>query len=191
MWTVAITWLLKNWKLAIVCSLGIALVLYVLTIRAERDTYKKEVADVKAQFALYRSGAEAKQATLEAGAKAISSKYEHALAEADAQRAAKNKAIKERIAANEELKRTRVSLAAVQLLNESTRNTEEPAQAEPRDAPGPTGTQDSTVALDQVWAVVAENNKNHLACVDRLQKWINFWADYTAVVTEANSASTP
>jgi hypothetical protein len=181
-------WLLKNWKLVAVGIAMALLVAYITTLRLEVSHYKAKADDIQAKFTLYKNDAEAKQAKLEAGAKAISDRHEHALAEADAQRDRANKATQEKIATNEELKRTRISLDAVRLLNESTLVAEELAPTIETNAGSPTRTEADSVSLALVFGVVAENNKNHLACTARLNEWITFWGEYTAVVKDAQDA---
>lgn len=180
-------WLKGNWKLVALVIGVLCIVSYIGILQMEVSHYKAKAADVETKFALYKEQAEAKQATLEKGAAEISARHEHTLSVLDAELAKSSLLNQQRIAANEELRRTRISLAAVQLLNESTRKPEEPAPAVQGDAPSPTGTEARTVDLSTVFAVVADNNKNHLACTKRLEEWITFWGEYQAVVKEANA----
>jgi hypothetical protein len=186
-----ITFVLSNWKLIALGVLAAIIVTWIGVLKLEVSHYKAKAEAEHAQFVLYKNQAEAKEAKLEAGAAAISKLHEHALAEADAQRDLKTKAVQEKIAANEELKRTRISFAAVRLLNESTRPTEEPTPAVQANAGSTTGTEAGTVPLSVVGRIVAENNGNHQACTERLTEWITFWGEYQAVVREAATDARP
>lgn len=180
-----IPWLMNNWKLVAVGLAVLAIISYVTVLKFEVSHYKDKSEQIEAEYTLYKAGAEAKEAKLEAGAAAITKRYETALREADSQRAIASIATQEKIKANEELKRTRISFAAVRLLNESTSTAQVPAPAVAGNEASPARPEAGTVDLSVVFSVVAENNNNHLACTARLEKWITFWAEYEAVVRGA------
>lgn len=94
------------------------------------------------------------------------------------------KAIQEKIAANEELKRVRLSLELVQLWNESKRDPN--GQDASTTKQGDDGKASGTPTLEDLFRASAENDARHWACVKQVNEWIDFWTEYSQAVRLIN-----
>lgn len=100
-----------------------------------------------------------------------------------------NKAVKEKISANEELKRVRLSLSLVQLWNESKQASSQASAAVQGNDAKTSGAKAPTteVTLQDLFIVSAENDANHLKCVKQVEAWQSFWQDAQKAVEEVNA----
>ena len=123
--------------------------------------------------------AQAQVSALEKGAAAISAKYEHALTEKEAQTKIAKDAINAKIKAEKQLADLKFGPDVIKLFNESSdqgrTRSKDPTPTVKGDADSSDSSQ--TVTGTVLFQTINENNANAWDCVDRLDNWIEFWAD--------------
>jgi hypothetical protein len=123
--------------------------------------------------------ADAQIRALEAGAEAITKKYEHALTEKEAQTKIAKDATNAKIKASKELADLKLSNQLVQLFNESANQGRTRTEDTTGTVKGNDDSSNPTTGITGTvfFATINENNANAWDCVDRLDKWIEFWGD--------------
>lgn len=180
-----IAWLVSNWKLVLVGGLALAMAVYVETLRLEVGHYKGKAVTLQAQL----DDAEHRKLVAESlaaqRAREITAAHADSLQKVNTALNERDKAIKDKISANEELKHVRLSLNLVQLWNASK---QQPEAATPTAVQGNDGKTSTTeVTLNQLFTVSAENDKNHLKCVKQVEEWQAFWQEYVKAKEEIDA----
>jgi hypothetical protein len=187
MGTILLAILTKYWKWVLLGAIVSAAVGYVGVLKFEVGHYKKEVVALQ----LERD----KAVTLRNEQETLAKQRANEITKAHADAAARenelidqnNKLVKDKINANEELKRVKLSLNLVQLWNSSKQPQPTPAAAEQ----GNVGKADpaKTFDLSQLFTVSAENDANHLKCIKVVEEWQSFWSDYVKAKGEVDAIS--
>lgn len=180
MWTIAVGWVLKNWKIVLPILLLVAALGYVQTLHWRIDYYKGKVTELTLAV---KQGL-MREEKLRDNAVALTAKYETRLAtQAEILENQKNE-ITKRILADEETKRIRISRNVVKLFNDSKPKTEQQPTAETKPA-NDEGTSSDSTTLNQLLYVSAINDAAHELCRKTVKEWQSFWRDYVASYEKA------
>lgn len=180
----ALMFLRANWKW-IVVGLAIAgLFGYIGYLKHEATHYKDLYGKAQLQIAEIASREEAQKAA----SAAITKKYNDLRTAYAMALEQHNTELQKRIANDKELASVKLSLAAARLFNESKQSGDSTAAVEVHD--GATATaENGSVTLTSIFSVVAENDKNHLRCIQQVSDWQNFWRDYEASVAQTRGSN--
>lgn len=187
MWLTTILPFLKTyWKVIVVVLAVLSLVGYIKILHWQIDSCKKE----NLELTLVIQQANAKSQKLEDHAKALTEKYEDSLKEKQKKVDDLSNTLKERIKKNEESRRVKLSSNVVGLFNasKSESRSEPVAEAKPSDDGGASTPAQVTTTLNDLLLVSAENDKNHLKCIDQVHEWQRFWKDFAASVGSVNES---
>lgn len=176
-------------KYALIAAAIAAVAIWIGILKAEVHHYQGEAEKNKQEYLVYKANAEAMQSVLKESNAAITLKYKQSLIDQYKALDAKNKAIKERIAADEASKHIVLPTSSVELFNSSTTNestSQDTTTAKPSDVSG-ASTSEESYTLNELLIVSNDNNTNHTACIKQVHEWQHFWQDYTAGVSKAES----
>ncbi len=184
-----LNFLKANWKLVAI-GLAIATVLgYIGVLKWEVNHYRTKYEDAQLQLAEISSQEEAQKAS----AAAITRKYKDLQAAYAMSLEQHSKILKEKIRNDKELASTRISLAALELFNESKQGGDTSTTVSVHDGEANTPSESSgtgvSVPLTTIFQVVEENDKNHLKCVKQVEDWQNFWRDYESSVQQSRQVT--
>jgi hypothetical protein len=165
-------------------------------LKVERDHYKKQAAThtahakkIAKQFndALEESVARETQLEIDNGKLTDRVLEEQAAAQEWFDK--HNKAVKERIAANEELRKLKLSLDLIRLFNASKQPPGEHNEDVAATNSGNDGSATAAVEVTgtELFTVIAENDSNHLKCIKTVEQWQTFWKGYVANVERARN----
>ncbi len=191
----ALTFLKANWKWVLIGLFILGLVSYIATIKIERNHYKSEYEATEVKLAALVNSSKAKETLLDDGNKAISDRYANSLRDANSLVIANARLNQENIANAKELAAVKLSLNAVRLFNaskQSTTETSQPAntvQGTDGTTTPATETPVVTSTLQDLLAVTAVNDANHLVCIKTVETWQKFWIDYVNNVDASNNAN--
>lgn len=172
----------RNW-IWVAVGLVFALMMgYIGILKLEVSHYKGEVAELTQVIEIY----EAKEAALQKENKRITDAHAETLKRYKEEIQKSLKTTLEKIALNEELKRTRIALDAVRLFNESKRDpdSKDTTPAIEGNDGGTEGT--GTISLADIFAQVAKNDAAHWSCVKQVKEWQHFWQEYVGAVNIIN-----
>lgn len=175
----ALAWMFlkANWKWILIGLAILSLFGYIGYLKHEAGHYKKLYGEAKLEIAEIKSREEAQKAA----AAAITKKYEDLRVAYSMALEQRNTELQKRIANDKELASVKLSLAAARLFNESKQSGDSTPTVEVHDGATPTA-EEGSVTLTSIFQVVAENDKNHLRCIQQVTDWQNFWRDYEASV---------
>jgi hypothetical protein len=150
------------------------------------DHYKSE----NLELTLVIEQANAKNKRLEDHAQALTAKYEGSLALKQKELDKTSKDLKERIKKDEESRRIKLSANVVGLFNasKSESNSKAAPEAKPSDDGGTSPAPQVTITLNDLLLTSAENDKNHLKCIDQVHEWQKFWKDFETTVGSVNES---
>ncbi len=174
----------RNW---IWVAVGIVFALmmgYIGFLKLEVSHYKSEVAELTQVINIY----EAKELALQKENKRITDAHAETLKRYKEEIQKNLKTIVEKIKLNEELNRTRISLAAIRLFNESKRDpqVEDSTTTKQGDDAGTGTPETATIPLEGLFEVVAINDTNHLKCIAQVKEWQHFWIEYSTAINIIN-----
>lgn len=173
LWPLIQSW----WKVIAVVLVILAALGYLKYLHHTIDSLKAEVVELRTVIA----SANAKNKQLEDAAGVLSKKYEHQLENQQLEADKRLNTITDRIRKNETAKRIALQRELVELFNDSKPNSGPTPPAKQGDAGG-TGPPKETVTLQDLLLVSAENDSNHIKCINQVHEWQNFWKDYEAQV---------
>jgi len=175
----ALAWpFLKTWWKVIVPVVLVLLALgYVKILHLQIDHYKAEAAEMRIVIAQ----ANEKNQQLEEAAEALTKKYERQLQNKQLEEDRKLKTTVERIKKDEESKRIALTRTLIELFNDSKPNNDPVTTTKPVDVGG-TGPPKEAVTLNELLLISAENDSNHIKCINQVHEWQNFWKDYESQV---------
>ncbi len=181
-----LTFLGRNW---IWVAVGIVFALmmgYIGILKIEISLQEDTIAEQALVINIYK----AKEVALEKENKRITEAHAETLKRYKEEILKNLKSTVEKIKLNEELNRTRVTLAAVRLFNESKRdpNIKDTTPTIEGDDGGTEGP--GTVSLADIFEQVAVNDSNHLRCVAQVKEWQHFWQEYVSAVNIINPGDT-
>lgn len=177
----ALVWMFlkANWKWILISVAIASLVGYIQFLRWDVEHYKKKYGEAQLQIAEIASREEAQKAA----SAAITKKYEGLRVAYAMALEQKDKELQKRIANDKELASIKLSLDAVRLFNESKQGGDSTSTVSVHDGETPTAeASGGSISLTAVFSVTAENDKNHLRCIQQVEDWQNFWRDYEASV---------
>jgi hypothetical protein len=169
---------------------------YIKVLRVEVEHYKKAVVTAKAetkrvtlQFQKVVDEAEAREVQLAADNAALTERVINEQHEAQRWFDERNKELKGRIQANEELRKLKLSLDLIRLFNASKQPPGEYNQESAATVSGHDGQATATqeVTGTELFTVIAENDSNHLKCIAVVEKWQEFWKGYVANVEKVRA----
>ncbi len=176
----------RNW---IWVAVGIAFALmmgYIGILKLEVGHYKSKLDNAELVISVYK----AKEMALEKANYEISKAHAETLKRYKEEIQKNLKSTVEKIKLNEELNRTRVSLAAARLFNESKRDPDSKDSTptiEGNDGGTiPTG----TVSLADIFEQVAQNDAKAWQCIKQVKEWQHFWQEYVGAVNIINPGDT-
>lgn len=194
--TLALAVLKKYWPFLLGALIIGGTLTYIKVLKVERDYYKEQTVKAKAetkkiaqQFNKALEESIARETQLEIDNGQLTDRV------LEEQRAAQewfdkhNKAVKERIAANEELRKLKLSLDLIRLFNASKQPPGEHNEVVANTNPGNDGQATATqeVTGTELFTVIAENDANHLKCIATVEQWQKFWTGYVANVERARA----
>jgi hypothetical protein len=171
--------------MAILIGLAVLfLVGYIGSLKISNHLLRKEVGELTLQITTLHN----KEQQLAAANQSITDKYREMDGKyADLQK--KNLTnLRERIKNEKELATIKLTLNAVSLFNASK------GDSVGQDATTAIAANASRAAtlektLADLLLVTAENDANHIICIDTVKKWQNFWKDYSATVIAINNGT--
>lgn len=183
-----ITWVvvwafIRQHFMAILIGLAVlSLVGYIGSLKVSNHFLRKEVGELQLQISTLRD----RESKLETANAAITTKYKGLDGKYSKLQTDNLKTLKEKIANEKELSAIKLSVNAVSLFNASKGDSNGQ-----NSSTTVTGNDGRTRALEKTLAdlliVSAENDTNHLICIDNLKKWQGFWRDYSSVIVSINN----
>lgn len=195
-WSVVLAILKKYWPVIVIGLLVTAAIGYVGVLKLEVSFWKKEAATQKAsaksiakQFNDALAEAEAKEAQLQADNADLTFQFHNTLRDYGLVIIQRDNAIKERIAANAELHKLKLSLDLIRLFNASKQPPGEHDEVPATAVTGNDGKATTPVEVTgtDLFTVIAENDANHLKCIKTVEQWQSFWLRYVENVRNANA----
>lgn len=180
MWPLILPFLKENW---LAVGMGAVILILSIVIGVQHFEIKHKNSQI-AELTLVIDTYKAKEAELKKENQRITDAHAETLKRYADEIRKSTKAIKEKIAANEELKRVTLSLSLVQLWNESKRNPD--SQDATPTIQGDDGKAQGPPTLADLFRISAENDASHWACVKQVNEWIDFWGEYSQAVRLIN-----
>lgn len=165
--------------IAALCLMG-----YIGALKISNTHLRKKVGELELEIATLHQ----KEQTLADANQALSDKYAALEGKYSGEISKNTKLLKERLANEKELSAIKLSINAVGLFNASKGNSNGADVASTNK-----GNDARAAALEKtladLYAVVYENDANHLICIDTVKKWQNFWKDYEATIKLINNGN--
>jgi hypothetical protein len=175
-------------------AVGIFILVLITALGVERiqiKHLKAKLVEVKLELQNYQNTMALKLRELESSNKVIEAKHKDVLKEQNELIAANDMLVQKEIQSDKELRTLRLTLGNVRVFNNSARGPggKETTPTVKGNASQADPTKDSGFTGVDLFTVIAENNKNHLACVAQVLEWQSFWQDYSESVARLNNAS--
>lgn len=176
--TVALPFLKTWWKVILPVVLLLLALGYVKVLHMEINHYKNLVIELKQEAAIVRE----KNNLLEHAATEQSKKYARQLENRLLEEQKKAKLVKERIKRDKESAAIHLSPNIISLFNAGKPDSEATPGTVSSDDGGASPAEKTLTSdertLNQLLLISAENDANHLACIQQVKEWQHFWLDF-------------
>ena len=164
-----------NWKLVLAGLIIMSALAYVETLRLEVNHYKSETVELKREKKQATEQQKAETDRLNKEYDAVTAAHMDTLRRKGDEIQKNFSSLLTKIHNHEASKHVVIAPDVVELFNATTQsNTEAPATQQ-----GDAGkTSPAETTLNHVLEVTAENNANHLKCIEQVKEWQQFWEDF-------------
>ncbi len=176
----------RNWKLIAVGIAILALLAYVKVLHMERDHAVAKYEKEHAAFETYKANAVAMHEAMKSSNAALTLQFKQAEIARNQAAETFRKTINERIKADEASKRIMLPPTSVQLFNSTTTDEPDTGQSPSAHVVNDDAAE-ARLTLNDLLIISAENNANHLTCINTVRDWQQFWSQFVKNVKQAEA----